>query len=100
MVRRRRRGEPAHHFFRDKRDANIHSMPAKPATTMVLRHAEMLCIDDEEQRMIPYPHDTSEVIHRFADWPTDETVYDLSTQYFNALQALVDDGIARQLISG
>jgi len=58
----------------------------------------MLLVDDET--MIPYPHTTSEDIHRFAEWATDETVIELSEQYVNALQALVDDGIARQLISG
>lgn len=90
--------EPLLAFFKDKRDANIHSMPVNPATRMTMHESEFFAVDEET--VIPFRHNTSTYSHRFADWPADETVVELSTQYLNALHAFVAAGIANQMITG
>src|SRR5450759_3755491 len=49
--------------------------------------------DDDDEMLIPYPHNT--IVHQFEfqDRPGEE-VTDLSRQHLIALEGLVDDGIA------
>ena len=81
-------GDPLFTFFKNQRDANIHSVPVSPATRMETHISEYLRMDDDT--MIPYRHHTSSYHHRFADWPEDEAVIDISQRYLNALQDIVN----------
>lgn len=90
--------DPLLAFFKDQRDANIHTAPVNPATVVTTHISDYLRID--EDTIIPLRHNTSAYRHRFADWPADETVIELSERYLNALQALVDDGVAQGMITG
>jgi len=55
--------------------------------------------DDDDEMLIPYPHNT--IVHQFEfqDRPGEE-VTDLSRQHLIALEGLVDDGIAMGWITG
>ena len=91
---------PLFGFFRDLRDDSIHEMPVRPLRKMKTEVAGFLNIgDDDDEMLIPYPHNT--IVHQFEfqDRPGEE-VTDLSRQYLIALEGLVDDGIAMGWITG
>lgn len=90
--------DPLLTFFKDQRNANIHTAPVTPATVMTTHVSDYLSID--EDTIIPFQHETSSYRHRFADWSADETVIELSERYLNALEAFVDDGVAQKMITG
>jgi len=90
--------DPLLAFFKDQRNANIHTAPVTPATVMTTHVSDHLQTD--EDTIIPFRHHTSSYRHRFADWPADATVIELSERYLIALQALVDDGVTQQMITG
>ena len=87
-------------FFRDLRNNSIHEMPVKPLTKMTTQVAGFLNVgDDDDEMMIPYPHNTIVQQYEFQDRPG-EQVMDLSQRYLQALESLVDDGIAVKWITG
>ena len=91
---------PLFGFFRDLRDNSIHEVPVKPLTKMKTEVAGFLNIgDDDDEIVIPYPHNTIVHQYEFQNRPGEE-VGDLSRKYLNALEALVGDGIAAGWISG
>jgi len=87
-------------FFRDLRNNSIHEVPVKPLTKMKTEVAGFLNIgDDDDEILIPYPHDTIVQQYEFQDRPGEE-VTDLSQRYLKALEGLVEDGIAMGWITG
>ena len=91
---------PLFGFFKDLRDNSIHEMPVKPLTKLKTEVAGFLNIgDDDDEVLIPYPHNT--IVHQFEfqDRPGEE-VADLSRQYLTALETFVEDGIAMGWITG
>lgn len=87
-------------FFRDLRNNSIHKVPVKPLTKMKTEVAGFLNIgDDDDEILIPYPHNTIVQQYEFQDRPGEE-VTDLSQRYLKALEGLVEDGIARGWITG
>ena len=91
---------PLFGFFRDLRDNSIHEVPVKPLTKMKTEVAGFLNIgDDDNEMLIPYPHNTIVHQYEFQNRPGEE-VTDLSQKYLNALEGLVGDGIAMGWITG
>ncbi len=92
--------DPLFGFFKDVRDSSIHEMPVKPLTKMTSEVRGFLNIgDDDDEMLIPYPHNT--VVHRFEfpDRPGEE-VAEISRQYLMVLDKFVEDGIAMGWITG
>lgn len=89
-------------FFKDQRDANIHTAPVSPATNMSTHIAEYLCIEEDngEDTIVPLRHYTSSYRHRFTAWAGNEDVLELAERYLVALQVLVEDGVSQGFISG
>jgi len=87
-------------FFRDLRNNSIHEVPVKPLTKMKTEVAGFLNIgDDDDEILIPYPHNTIVQQYEFQDRPGEE-VTDLCQRYLKALECLVEDGIAAGWITG
>jgi hypothetical protein len=91
---------PLFGFFKNLRDNSIHDMPVRPLTRMKMEVAGFLKIgDDDDEMLIPYPHNT--IVHRyeFQDRPG-EDVMGLCQQYLDALESLIEDAIALGWITG
>jgi hypothetical protein len=87
-------------FFRNVRNNSVHEVPVKPVTKMTTEVAGFLNIgDDDDEIMIPYPHNTTVYRYEFQDRPGEEVI-DLSRRYLKALEALVEDGVAMGWITG
>ena len=87
-------------FFRDLRNNNVHEVPAQPLTKITTEVAGVLNIgDDDDEILIPYPHNRIVQQYEFQDRPGEE-VTDLSQRYLKALEGLVEDGIAMGWITG
>ena len=87
-------------FFRDLRNNSIHEVPVKPLTKMKTEVAELLNVGgDDDEILIPYPHNTMVQQYEFKDRPGEE-VTDLSQRYLKALEDLVEDAIAAGWITG
>jgi hypothetical protein len=87
-------------FFRDLRDRGVHEMPVRHLTKMKTEVAGFLDIgDDDDEILIPYPHDTIVHQYEFQDRPGEE-VTDLSQRYLKTLEGLVADGMAMGWITG
>jgi hypothetical protein len=87
-------------FFRDMRNNSIHETPVKPITKTMTEVAPFLKFgDDDDEIMIPYPHNV--LVHRyeFQNRPG-EDVIDLSQRYLLELEALVEEGVAGGWITG
>jgi hypothetical protein len=61
-------------FCRDLRNSSIHEVPVKPATKMKMEVAGFLSIgdDDDDEILIPYPHNTTVYQSEFQDRPGEE----------------------------
>ena len=95
-----RMADPLLCFFRDLRNSSIHEVPVKPLTKRKSVVAPFLSIgDDDDEFLIPYPHDTTVHWYEFEERPGDE-VTELAQQYLKALDAVVADGVAMGWISG
>ena len=90
--------DPIFAFFKELRDDNIHTQPARPAAAFTTAESDYLEIDEET--IIPYRHTTTSIRHTFADWKGNESVLELVDRYLSALRILVDEGIAKKMISG
>jgi hypothetical protein len=91
---------PLFTFFKDLRDDSIHEVPVTPVTKMKLARASMLNIgDDDEEILIPHEHDTITHHYEFSGRPG-EDVTDLSRQYLNALEQVVEAGVSAGRITG
>ena len=101
-------------FFRDKRDISIHQQPVVPATSvkiaMEVLHLSfsVLKVIDSEGKVVrdetttpepaPPPEPRPPVVtyrHTFADWKGHEDIEALCSNYLAAIEALVNDGVAR-----
>ncbi len=91
---------PLFTFFKDLRDDSIHRVPVTPLTKMKLTRGSMLNIgDDDEEVPIPHEHNTITYHYEFPGRPGEE-VTDLSRQYLNALEQLVEAGARAGWITG
>ena len=64
---------PLFGFFKDLRDNSIHKMPVRPRIKMKTEVAGFLNIgDDDDEMLIPYPHDTIVQQYEFQDRSGDE----------------------------
>lgn len=91
---------PLLRFFRNMRNNNIHEMPLRPVTKFTTEVAGFLNLgDDDDEIMIPYPHNTIVRWYEFQDRPGEEII-ELSQRYLKALEAVVEDGIAMGWITG
>ena len=87
-------------FFRDLRNNSIHEVPVRPVTKMKAEVASFLNIgDDDDEILIPYPHNTIVHQYEFQDRPGEE-VTDLLQQYLKTVEGFVEDGIAMGWITG
>jgi hypothetical protein len=87
-------------FFRDMRNNSIHEVPVKPVTKMTTEVTGFLNIgDDDDEIMIPYPHNRTVQRYEFQDRPGEEVI-ELSQRYLKALEAVVEDGVAMGWITG
>jgi hypothetical protein len=55
--------------------------------------------DDEDEMLIPYPHEETVEHYEFQDRPGEDVV-DVSRRYLELLDAFVHDGVARGWITG
>ena len=87
-------------FFKNMRDNSIHEVPVRPARTFTTEAAGLLNIgDDDDEFLIPYPHDRLVERYEFHDRPGEEVI-DLSQRYLEALERFVEDGVAMGWITG
>jgi len=87
-------------YFKDLRDDNIHALPVRPLTkTQTVRAGFLNIGDDDDEMLIPYPHDTIVYRYEFQD-RAGEDVLDLCQQYLCALEDLVDNGVSAGWITG
>lgn len=107
-------------FFRTKRDISIHQQPVVPTTSVkmaitVVVHSSIslsLKVIDSKGRVVrdatttpepaPPPESRPPVVtycHTFADWKGHEDIVTLCSNYLAAIEALVNDGIARAYLT-
>jgi hypothetical protein len=86
-------------FFRDLRNNSIHEVSVKPVSKMTTEVTGFLNIGDDDEIMIPYPHNRTVQHYEFQDRPGEE-VTDLSQRYLDVLEGVVEDGVAGGWITG
>jgi broad specificity phosphatase PhoE len=92
--------DPLLRFFKGKRNATIHREPVRPLRKLSTRQAGFITVgEDEDEMMIPYPHEQTVEHYEFQDRPG-EDVYDLSRRCLELLETFVDDGVAHGWITG
>jgi hypothetical protein len=114
------RGNPVLKFFKDKRDVSIHSQPVIPAATIniavsdVIHFSEAVLIQrfDDEGNLVSEgavgsqtpppvvsPPPAVSRVYNFLDWTGQEDVLQLCRDYVTALEAVVNDGYSRGLLT-
>jgi len=95
-------GSPVFRYFKDLRNDNIHSKPARPRSHMEAVQAELLELegDDGEPVLIPHRHTTTRHIYRLHDWHGPEDLFSLAERYLAELEALIDEGVRLKHITG
>lgn len=107
-------------FFRNKRDISIHHQPVVPATSVKIAITEPLHLSvslslkviDSEGKVVrdetttpeplPSPEQRPPVCtyrHTFADWKGHEDIMALCSNYLVAIEALVNDGVAKAYLT-
>ena len=92
---------PLLRFFRQMRNDSTHEgPPVTPARMFTTEAAGLLNIgDDDDEFLIPYPHDTTVQRYEFQNRPGEEVI-DLSQRYLKVLEEFVKDGVAKEWITG
>ena len=113
---------PVVHFFKDKRNINIHAEPINPSAEISIGINDAISLSDEvfitltdkdgnilDETKVPRSQPTRKlesndpvVNYRyfFRDWSGNEDVLGLSQQYIKELKEIISDGIARGFITG
>lgn len=113
---------PVVHFFKDKRNINIHAEPINPSAEINIGINDAISLSDEvfitltdkdgnilDEKTVPRSQPTREIKSNepvvnyrfiFRDWRGNEDVVDLSRQYIKELKEIISDGVARGFITG